>query len=134
MAQEECLHADVIRHYAILLWDLHKAFELVQHELLADLAQEEGFPPVILRLVIQAYRWERVLVMEGLTVAGLSACPLPHAARVAFSFFRPTGAANPPLSRVLQATSTRPTSRRSVRTRSSTRRRTSTTCVSSARR
>ena len=62
---------NIPRVYAILLCDLSKAFEYLGHDLLAELAAAAGFPSTSLRIVILAYRWERLLVLEKLAAQGL---------------------------------------------------------------
>ena len=51
--------------FLLLLWDMEKAFEYVQHELLSDLALEEGIPGYLIRLVVGAYRRPRRICLDG---------------------------------------------------------------------
>ena len=58
---------------------MQKAFEYDNHDLLAQLAVEEGMPGYLVRLVAGAYRWERRICIDGmlsgaiLTNRGISA-------------------------------------------------------------
>jgi hypothetical protein len=53
------------QEHAVALLDLVKAFERVPHHLLAIAAARKGYPLVLLRLSLAAYRLQRVLGCEG---------------------------------------------------------------------
>ena len=52
--------------YAMIMWDLLKAYDTVDHDLLANEAYEQQFPMKIMRLLLRAYRWRRILMLDGL--------------------------------------------------------------------
>lgn len=45
----------LLRHLAVVLWDLRRCFDHVQHAQLADEASEGCFPLVLLRVAVAAY-------------------------------------------------------------------------------
>ena len=53
------------QEHAVALLDLVKAFERVPHHLLAVAAARKGYPLVLLRLSLAAYRMQRVIGIEG---------------------------------------------------------------------
>lgn len=53
------------RHYAGTLLDLTKAFELVDHQILADAAERHGSNLSVLRLTVAAYMLGRVIGIDG---------------------------------------------------------------------
>ena len=57
--------------WALLLWDLAKAFEYVDHTELIRRARAEIFPAYVLRLVLMAYKWERTIILSGMAAEGL---------------------------------------------------------------
>ena len=57
--------------YAMIMWDLLKAYDTIDHDLLATEAYEQQFPMKIMRLMIRAYRWKRVLMLDGLLAEDL---------------------------------------------------------------
>ena len=58
-------------HYAVLLWDLVKAFEMVDHQLLIQEADKQCFPFAVLQLILQAFEWPRRLILDGLVAEPL---------------------------------------------------------------
>ena len=59
------------RSFLVLLWDLAKAFEKVNHSKLILLARSVKFPAAILRVVVNAFRWTRYVVMDGMVADGV---------------------------------------------------------------
>ena len=53
------------QEHAVALLDLVKAFERVPHHLLAAAAARKGYPLVLLRLSLAAYRMQRAIGIEG---------------------------------------------------------------------
>ncbi|MCP4243385.1 MAG: hypothetical protein GY772_22755, partial [bacterium] len=67
-------------HAAAAFLDVSKAYEGVDHALLADAALAEGFPPRIAHLAIAAYRGPRRVVLSGTPA---SRCAFPHSGIIA---------------------------------------------------
>ena len=52
--------------YAMLMWDLLKAYDMIDHGILVEEAYEQQFPMKYMRLLLRAYRWKRRLMLDGL--------------------------------------------------------------------
>ena len=52
--------------YAMFMWDLFKAYDTIDHQLLAEEAAQQQFPMKFLRLMMRSYRWRRVHMLDGL--------------------------------------------------------------------
>ena len=53
-------------HFVVVLWDLHKCYEQVDHALLIAAARRHGYPLAILRLCIYSYRAPRRIVYNNI--------------------------------------------------------------------
>ena len=61
------------RHFAVILLDLHKCYECINHNKLYEAAVRYGYPLAILRLTISTYRAKRVIQHHGIVTEGV--CP-----------------------------------------------------------
>ena len=52
--------------YLVLFWDLMKAYDTIDHGRLIQAAEEHKIDMIVLRLMVRAYRWQRVLLLGGL--------------------------------------------------------------------
>ena len=52
--------------FAVVLWDLHKCYEMVNHSLLCDAARRHMYPLAILRLALCTYRAPRRILLNGI--------------------------------------------------------------------
>ena len=59
------------KEYAVLMWDLMKAFELVGHVLFIREAEACCSPIGVLRIMIRAYRWPRAIVVNNVAAKRL---------------------------------------------------------------
>ena len=53
------------KHYATVLLDLVKAFEMIPHKHIAAAAKKHGYNLWVLRLSLKAYRVPRTVVIDG---------------------------------------------------------------------
>ena len=53
------------KHYATVLLDLVKAFEMIPHHHIAAAAKKHGYNLWVLRMSLKAYRMPRTVVVDG---------------------------------------------------------------------
>ena len=53
--------------FASIMWDLHKCYEMIRHDILARAALKHLFPLAILRITLESYRKPRTIIMHSIT-------------------------------------------------------------------
>ena len=61
------------RHFAVIMWDLLKCYEHMDHQVLVRAARNHRYPLALLRLTLAVYAADRHIVYEGLASASMQA-------------------------------------------------------------